>query len=921
MMNKLRASIAVRVFFITGLVWMLSALPATAQTLQLSRNADFSTNDGIFFFSGTLHAKVTAPQINPWALEKNEFRLQSANGGQELDGSFDYSSNGIYTAHIPLSGLNHSEHSWEFRAEIRDHDNGRFEARVNIVIQESGAWGDSLAVTARIDSVGDNFLFLSGEKIFVDNNTLITENGVPLAFSALKKNWKVFVFALLRNDNTFAAVVINVLERSTTDREVETEGLIASIDSAVVTVNNIHFFVTNNTEIVDKHGQTVPFAQLKVGMKVHVKGQSKWNGEVHAVRIEILEDDVHDGEFELTGTIDHIIADSSQKFIVVKNTLFEVTGETEILGFENEPISLNDLHVGELVQVKARTRSGKVPLALRIKREDRNGEDLEITGLISAIGDSTFRIERLVFRVVHSTIILDHDNNFVSFSALRTGQLVEVRANLLPDSTYIATRVKIETEVSEFIEVRGFIEALGDHSVTVSGQEFWVDDSTRILDENENVTDFAALRVGMLVEVKGWRRVDGSLRALQIKIEDFLDDEIEIRGMITAIGGDSLQVSGITFFVNASTEIIGSNGQLIDFSELSVGMIVQVRADRENGRWIASRIHVEDRIDAVVEFFGRIDSLRADSFFVLAQRIIVANTTIFLDENGGVITFADLHVGDFVQVKAMLLPDSAFVALRVKREDNQGDEIEFTGSISLLSFSSIVVSGLTFEVNGGTEYIDHNGHAITIEDLHLGMVVQVKAAVGNDGSFLAVRVKVEQRHWLAGVVSSVDGNTVVVQGLAHTLTEASVIFDSQNYLTTPQALRANQQVQIVAEANVSQLEVVTLRIVFDGGATTGVDDQPATPQSFALMQNYPNPFNPTTQIRFVLPSSGKARLTIYDILGRRIRTLVDGARPAGEQQVTWDGRDEAGASVASGIYFYRLEASGLTQARKLTLLR
>ncbi len=920
MMNKLRASIAVRGFFIIGFVWMFSALPAAAQTLQLSRNADFSTNDGIFFFSGTLHAKVTAPQINPWALEKNEFRLQSASGGHELEGSFDYSSNGVYIAHIPLSGLNRSEHAWEFRAEIRDHDNGRFEARVNIVIQESGAWGDSLAVTTRIDSVGDNFLFISGEKIFVDSNTLITENGVPLQFSALKKNWKVFVFAQLRNDNTFVAVVINVLERSTTDREVETEGLIASIDSAVVTVNNIHFFVTNNTEIVDKHGQVVPFSQLRVGMKVHVKGLSKWNGEVHAVRIEILDDDV-EGEFELTGMINHIIADSSQNFIVVSHTLFEVTAETEILGFENEEILLSDLHVGELVQVKAKTRGGRVPLALRIKREDRNGEDLEITGLISAVGDSTFRIERLLFRVVPSTIILDHDNNFVSFSALRTGQLVEVRANLLPDSTYIATRVKIQTEVSLSIEVTGFIDALDDHSVTVSGQEFWVDDSTRILDENENVTDFAALRVGMLVEVKGWRRVDGSLRALQIKIEDFLDDEIEIRGMITAIGGDSLQVSGITFFVNASTKIIGSNGELIDFSELSVGMIVQVRADRENGRWIASRIHVEDRIDAVVELFGRIDSLRTDSFFMLAKRILVANTTIFLDENGGAITFADLHAGDFVQVKAMLLPDSAFVALRVKREDSQGDEIEFTGSISLLSFSSIVVSGLTFAVDGGTEYIDHNGHAITIEDLHLGMVVQVKAAVRNDGSLLAVRVKVEQRHWLAGVVSSVDGNTVVVQGLAHTLTEASVIFDSQNYLATPQALRANQQVQIVAEANVSQLEVVTLRIVFDGGATTGVDDQPATPQSFALMQNYPNPFNPITQIRFVLASSGKARLVIYDILGRRIRTLLDGARPAGEQQVTWDGRDEAGASVASGVYLYRLEANGVMQSRKLTLLR
>lgn len=920
-MIKLRSCILGTFFVMMGLAVMFSGLPASAQTLQLSKNTDFSTTDGIFSFSGILHAKVTAPQINFLAIEKNAFGLQSSSGEHAIDGAFVNNLNGSYIAHIPLSGLNRSEHAWEFRAEIRDRDNGRFEAWVNITIQESGAWGDSLAVTARIDSVGSNFLILSGEKIFVDNNTLITEHGQPLQFSALMKTWKVFVFAQLRDDNTFLAEIIEVIERSASGQEVETEGLVASIDGSVVTVNNIHFTVTNTTQIINKNGQVITLAELKVGMKVHAKGLRQWNGVVKALHIIVIEDDPHNGDIELTGMITDIVADSAQQFIVVNHTLFEVNAETEILGFDNEPIALHDLHIGELVQVKARTRSGKTPLALRIKREDRDGEDIEIRGVISAVGDSTFKVEQLLFRVVASTIILDHENNFVSFSALRTGQVVDVRANLSPDNKYIATRIQIETEVAEFVEIRGFIEALGDASVTVSGQQFSVDDSTRILDENNNVANFAALRVGMLVEVNGLRRFDGSLRALQIKIEDFLDDEIEIRGMITAIDGDSLQVSGITFFINALTEIIDRNGQLIDFNQLNAGMIVQVRADWQDGRWIASRIHVEDRIDAVVEIFGRIDSLRTDSFFMLAQRLVVANTTLFLDENGGTITFADLHVGDFVQVKAMLLPDSALVALRVKRQDNQNGGIEFTGSISLLSFSSIVVSGLSFAVDGSTEYLDHNDHPITIEDLHLGMVVQIKAAIRNNGSLLAIRVKVEQRHWLAGAISEVSGNTVVVQGLAHTLTEASIILDEQNRLSTAQALKVNQQVQLVAEANQSQLEVVTLHIVFDG-TVTGVDgEQPATPQTFTLMQNYPNPFNPVTQIRFVLPASGRARLTIYDILGRRVRALMDGVRPAGEQHVTWDSRDDAGGPVASGIYLYRLEANGLSQSRKLTLLR
>ncbi|NUO79739.1 T9SS type A sorting domain-containing protein, partial [candidate division KSB1 bacterium] len=65
----------------------------------------------------------------------------------------------------------------------------------------------------------------------------------------------------------------------------------------------------------------------------------------------------------------------------------------------------------------------------------------------------------------------------------------------------------------------------------------------------------------------------------------------------------------------------------------------------------------------------------------------------------------------------------------------------------------------------------------------------------------------------------------------------------------------------------------------------------------------------------------RATLAVYNILGRRVRTLVDGVQAAGEQRVTWDGRDDEGAAVTSGIYFYRLEANGLTQTRKLTLMR
>jgi len=96
---------------------------------------------------------------------------------------------------------------------------------------------------------------------------------------------------------------------------------------------------------------------------------------------------------------------------------------------------------------------------------------------------------------------------------------------------------------------------------------------------------------------------------------------------------------------------------------------------------------------------------------------------------------------------------------------------------------------------------------------------------------------------------------------------------------------------------------------------------PELPSGFSLSQNYPNPFNPTTTIHFALPVQSQVRLKVFNLLGREVVTLVDERLPAGYHQVAWKGENSSGASVSSGIYFYRLEASDFTQTRGMLLLR
>ena len=101
--------------------------------------------------------------------------------------------------------------------------------------------------------------------------------------------------------------------------------------------------------------------------------------------------------------------------------------------------------------------------------------------------------------------------------------------------------------------------------------------------------------------------------------------------------------------------------------------------------------------------------------------------------------------------------------------------------------------------------------------------------------------------------------------------------------------------------------------------TTPVPDAPSA--ALRLAPNVPNPFNPQTTLRFSLPAAGRARLSVFDVAGRLVRTLVDADLAAGGHEVVWDGRDEGGRDVGSGSYLARLESGGRLEAIRMALVR
>ena len=103
---------------------------------------------------------------------------------------------------------------------------------------------------------------------------------------------------------------------------------------------------------------------------------------------------------------------------------------------------------------------------------------------------------------------------------------------------------------------------------------------------------------------------------------------------------------------------------------------------------------------------------------------------------------------------------------------------------------------------------------------------------------------------------------------------------------------------------------------------TGTDDERLiVPENFFISQNYPNPFNPVTTISYGLPAGADVRIEIYNILGQNVRTLVDERQAAGYRSVIWDGNDDSGNQVSTGVYFYRIEADDYQASKKMLLIK
>ncbi|MBC8377211.1 MAG: T9SS type A sorting domain-containing protein [FCB group bacterium] len=171
-----------------------------------------------------------------------------------------------------------------------------------------------------------------------------------------------------------------------------------------------------------------------------------------------------------------------------------------------------------------------------------------------------------------------------------------------------------------------------------------------------------------------------------------------------------------------------------------------------------------------------------------------------------------------------------------------------------------------------------------------------------------------------GVFSSVSGNTMRVLGIDL----------SGNMIDLASGLLMNVPVQVIDENATGAMDFAVEDLIISGPGgveivaeclVSIIDIGLPAPTEFSLQQNYPNPFNPTTNIRYDIAESGDAHLVIYNMLGQEVRALVNGNQDVGRYEVSWNGLDNSGQPVATGIYIYQLHAAGYSKTIKMAYIK
>ncbi|MGH7451285.1 MAG: SBBP repeat-containing protein, partial [bacterium] len=312
---------------------------------------------------------------------------------------------------------------------------------------------------------------------------------------------------------------------------------------------------------------------------------------------------------------------------------------------------------------------------------------------------------------------------------------------------------------------------------------------------------------------------------------------------------------------------------------------------------------------------------------------------LVVDGNGNVYATGSSVGSNGNQDYATIKYNSVGTQLWVKRYNGLGNNNDIANALAVDGSGNVYVTGSSTVSNGFYDYVtvkynnmgvqqwasryngsgNHNDEAKAIALDGTGNVYVTGSSVGSNEFQDYVTVKYNSagsQQWAIryyGLANKNDiANAIAVDGAGNVyVTGASAAVNGYyNYVTIKYL--ATSASSAFAETSFDDSEFNDS----DGDTLTEIDKNTTLPTSYNLEQNFPNPFNPLTTIRFATPTAGKVKLTVFNVRGELVRTLVDGEVAAGYHNITFDASD-----LASGVYFYRLEARAFTATQKMIVTK
>ncbi len=582
----------------------------------------------------------------------------------------------------------------------------------------------------------------------------------------------------------------------------EWRGEIQSVSASAIVIASHSVEVDAATQVYSAAGLRLKLSDLQTSQKVSVIVQRELTGKLRA--IQIFSDGDEAGELDITGTIEQ----RTETSVVVNGVTLSIDENTRITARDRSVLNLTDLRAGMRIKIRARQLANKVRLAVEINVRDDDGEDakLELNGLVKEIGAAYLIVAGARLEVDAVTSF----EGFAGLADLTAGLKVKVEFEVRTNGSLRARKIKREDkDDSGQVEIHGTITALTDNSCQIGGTVFLFNQTTVVVDDEEQALLRNALYSGLLVKIKSVRQADGSFVAVRVKVKDDLRTEIELKDFVTARTESSLQVGGMRILVMPNTTIEEELGAKLTFDDIKVGMFltIKLRARLDPAK-VALRIKVKARFDQdEMEITEIIESLAADALMVGKLVFKVDAQTEIRDRKGLLIDLASLKLGMVVKIKGRKLAAGNFLAREISVKERIHAEAEIKGGLALIGGDILEVGGLALRT--GLQTILSGITAVT--ELKVGQSIEVRYRLLADGSRLALRIKVKDipglETELDGAIEAINQTGLIVSGASVLVSPATVIRGENGTAINLQDLRIAQTVKVHAILGIGGLLV------------------------------------------------------------------------------------------------------------------